>query len=130
MLMVDKLKSRKTKIILLLAMAVLLLIPVLTYADILSDVTAASGSGTAVDALQTSAQTAGDSFIKFLRNVAIIVAVVMFVIVSYALLFSPNTKSISDAKGRIGALVMAIAIAVLAEKIVGTLLSWFGYSIN
>ena len=112
-------------------MAFLLVIPVLAYADggILNTVTGAGG-GSAVNALQTSAQTAGDSFIKFLRTIAIMVAVIMFVVVSYALLFSPNTRTIADAKGKIGALVMAIAISVLAEKIVGTLLSWFGFTIG
>lgn len=128
MLFINKLKSRKTSITFLFTLAFLLMLPVLAYASITSDVTSASGAGTAVGALQTSAQAAGDSFIKFLRTVAIIIAVVMFVVVSYSLLFSPNTKSIADAKGKIGALVMAIAISVLAEKIVGTLLSWLGYT--
>lgn len=128
MFLINKLKSRRVSITFLLTLVFLLMLPVLAYAGITNDVTTASGAGTAVDALQTSAQSAGDSFIKFLRTVAIIVAVVMFVVVSYSLLFSPNTKSIADAKGRIGALVMAIAISVLAEKIVGTLLSWLGYT--
>lgn len=129
MFLINKLKSRKTSIIFLLTIVFLLMIPVLAYAGIIDDVGGAGG-GSAVNALQTSATTAGDSFIKFLRTIAIMVAVIMFVVVSYALLFSPNTKSISDAKGRIGALVMAIAIAVLAEKIVGTLLSWFGFTLQ
>ena len=126
----------------LLVMALMLAMPVIALAsstttssttsggsDILQQVTAASG-GSAVGSLQQSAQTAGDSFITFLRNTAIIVAVIMFVVVAYSLLFSPNVKTIGDAKGRIGALVMAIAIAVLAEQIVGTLLSWFGYKMG
>lgn len=94
-------------------------------ASITDDVKKAQGSG--VTDLQSSAETAGDSFVKFLRTIAIIVAVIMFIIVAYALLFSPNVKSIGDAKGRVGALVLAIAIAFLAEQIVGTLLSLFGY---
>ncbi|MDR3543315.1 MAG: hypothetical protein P4L69_20495 [Desulfosporosinus sp.] len=75
--------------------------------------TNASSAGSAVDTLQASAQTAGNSFIKFLRTTAIIISVIMFVVVAYSLLFSPNVKTIGDAKGRIGALVMAIGIAVL-----------------
>jgi hypothetical protein len=128
--------TRVTSIILLLMMAFLLVMPVVTLADnttssdILNTVTDASSAGTAVNSLQASAQTAGDSFIKFLRTVAIIIAVIMFVIVAYSLLFSPNVKTIGDAKGRIGALVMAIAISVLAEQIVGTLLSWFGFTVG
>ncbi|MDR3543397.1 MAG: hypothetical protein P4L69_20940 [Desulfosporosinus sp.] len=127
--------------ILLLIMAFMLVMPVVAVAnstpstssggtDILSTVTNASSAGSAVDSLQTSAQTAGNSFIKFLRNTAIIIAVIMFVVVAYSLLFSPNVKTIGDAKGRIGALVMAIAISVLAEQIVGTLLSWFGFTVG
>ena len=119
-------------------MTFLLVMPVVAYAnstppagtDILNTVTDASNGGSAVDTLQASAQTAGNSFIKFLRTTAIIIAVIMFVVVAYSLLFSPNVKTIGDAKGRIGALVMAIAIAVLAEQIVGTLLSWFGFTVG
>ncbi|MDR3543291.1 MAG: hypothetical protein P4L69_20370 [Desulfosporosinus sp.] len=64
----------------LLTMAFLLVMPVVVFADnstsstsnggtdILSTVTNASSAGSAVDTLQASAQTAGNSFIKFLRT--------------------------------------------------------------
>lgn len=143
---------RKSSLIMLIIMAILIAMPVVALAtpgnvvqsvnggsdlqvsasstpnviaSITDDVKKAQGSG--VTDLQSSAETAGDSFVKFLRTIAIIVAVIMFIIVAYALLFSPNVKSIGDAKGRVGALVLAIAIAFLAEQIVGTLLSLFGY---
>jgi len=94
-------------------------------ADILSDVQSAQGSNS-VDSLTTSAKTAGDSVVTFLRTLAIIGAVIAFVLVAYGLIFSPNVKTIADMKGRVGALVLAIIVAFMAEKIVGTLFMWLG----
>ncbi|WP_018213706.1 TrbC/VirB2 family protein [Desulfitobacterium hafniense] len=97
-------------------------------ADILTDVKSAQGTG-AVDAVTENVKKAGDSVVTSLRVIAVVVAVIMFIIVAYGLLFSPNVKTISDMKGRVGALVLAIVIAFMAEKIVGTIFTWLGITI-
>jgi ABC-type sugar transport system permease subunit len=113
-------------IVLLVVMMLTLVVPMAFANDTIMDrVTAAKGTDS-VTQLEERAATVGESFIKFLRNTAIIIAVIMFVIVAYALIFSPNVNTISDCKGRVGALVLAIAIAIMAEEIVGTLMGWFG----
>ena len=92
-------------------------------------VKAAEGGTTNVTTLDKKASDVGDSFINSLRNIAIIIAVIMFVLVGYGLLFSPNVRTIADSKGKISALVLAIAIAMMAEEIVGTLMAWFKISV-
>jgi hypothetical protein len=78
-----------------------------------------------ISKLEKKANDVANSFVKFLRNTAAIIAVVMFILVAYSLLFSPDVRTISDCKGKVSALVLAIAVAVMAEEIVGTLLAWF-----
>ncbi|SHN66251.1 TrbC/VirB2 family protein [Desulfitobacterium chlororespirans] len=97
-------------------------------ADILTDVKSAQGAG-AVDAVTENVTKAGDNVVTSLRIIAVVVAVIMFIFVGYGLLISPNVKTIADMKGRVGALVLAIVIAFMAEKIVGTLFNWLGITI-
>lgn len=97
-------------------------------ADILTDVKSAQGAG-AVDAVTENVTKAGDSVVTSLRIIAIILAVIMFIIVAFGLLFSPNVKTITDMKGRVGALVLAIVVAFMSEKIVGTIFTWLGITI-
>lgn len=121
---------KKTKIvaIVLIMMIAFAIFAPMAAADSIMDRVNSAGGGSGVGQLEQSAMEAGDSVIGFLRNVAIIVAVIMFVVVAYGLLFSPDVRTISDCKGRVGALILAIAVAVLAEAIVGTLLHWFGWA--
>lgn len=97
-------------------------------ADILTDVKSAQGAG-AVDAVTENVKKAGDNVVTSLRIIAVVAAVIMFIFVGYGLLFSPNVKTIADMKGRVGALVLAIVIAFMSEKIVGTIFTWLGITI-
>ena len=122
-------------VILLAVMVIVTLAPVVTLAagtdtggSITDRVNQAQGGGGTATVLDQKASNVGNSVVKSLRSIAVIVAVIMFVIVGYSLLFSPNVRTIADAKGKIGALVLAIAIAMMAEEIVGTLMSWFKLS--
>lgn len=136
MLFIKLTTFRKTSLLLLIVMLILIALPVAALADntitpdtggnILDSVKQAQ-AGDTVGGLTASASKAGNSVVTFLRTVAIIVSVVMFIVVAYALLFSPNSKTIADMKGRVGALVLALIIAFMAEQIVGTLMSWFGF---
>lgn len=119
-------------ITLLAVMVLFALAPVITLAadtdtggSITDRVNQAQGGGGTATVLDKKASDVGNSLVKSLRSIAVIVAVIMFVVVGYSLLFSPNVKTIADAKGKIGALVLAIGIAMMAEEIVGTLMSWF-----
>lgn len=137
----------KVSIFLLISMTIFLVMPVVALAstpaqltptgsgakilvaDILSDVQNAQSSDS-VDSLTTSAKTAGNSVVTFLRVVAIIAAVIALIFIAYGLFFSPNVKTLVDMKGRLGALVVAIIIAFMAEKIVGTLFMWLGIKVG
>lgn len=134
---------RRTSILLLLISLFLPVMPVITLAstptpmnvtgskimvadnssDILSSVQNAESSDS-VTGLTASAKTAGNSLVTFLRTVGIIVAVIALVFVGYGLWFSPNVKTITDMKGRVGALVLGIIVSFMAEQIVGTVLMW------
>ena len=120
--------KRPFKILALIALlAFVLTMPATVLADngnILDKVKQAQGNDS-ITRLETKAEDVADKFVKFLRNTAVIVAVVMFILVSYSLLFSPNVKTIAECKGKVSALVLSIAVAVMAEEIVGTLLGWF-----
>lgn len=126
-------KRKNTKLATIILVLIMMLAASVPYAmadddkptTIMDRVKAAQGTDS-VSQLEERAADAGESFIKFLRNTAIIIAVIMFVIVAYFLLFSPNVKTIIDCKGSVGALVLALAVAIMAEEIVGTLLAWFG----
>lgn len=96
------------------------------YANTIKDRVEAAKGTNSISELEGRAYEAAESFITFLRNIAIVIAVIMFVIIAYALLFSPNVKTLADCKGRVAALIIAIAVAVMAEEIVGTLMKWFG----
>lgn len=95
--------------------------------NILNTVQSYSDGTSAVNNLQQSATNAGDSVVKFLRTIFVIFLIIMIIVVGYALLFSPNVKSLGDAKGRIGALIVAIILVTLTEQIAGTIFSWLGY---
>lgn len=125
MIVMNRKISQKLLAVFMLTIILFTVIVPAAMADesIMDKVNKAQGEGT-VSQLEEKASSAGDAFVKFLRNIAIIVAVIMFVLVAYALLFSPDVRTIADCKGKVGALVLAIAIAVMAEEIVGTLLSW------
>lgn len=139
---------KRTSLILLFIQAILMITPVSAFAsnqtsvvvtgpnidktgsnimvsDILTDVQSAQSSDS-VDNLTTSAKTAGNSVVTFLRVLAVIVAVVALILVGYGLFFSPNVKTLTDMKGRLGALVIGIVVAFMAEKIVGTVFMWLG----
>jgi type IV secretory pathway VirB2 component (pilin) len=87
-------------------------------------VEAASGGGNGLTALDEKVNETTTSAVKLLRNIAITAAVLMFIFIAYGLIFSPNINTLVDCKGRVAALVVAIAIIFLAEEIVGTLLGF------
>ncbi|KLU61441.1 TrbC/VIRB2 family protein [Peptococcaceae bacterium CEB3] len=124
---------RKTSIVVLVVMALLMALPVVALASNTTNTTTnvmagvqAAISGNSVNGLTTSAQNAGNSVVGFLRTVAIVFVVVMLIVVAYSLIWSPNVKTITDMKGRVGALVLALIVAFMAEQIVGTLMHWLG----
>lgn len=127
-------KNIKTlKLLTLVVLVVMLLSLLMTTAaladtsnsnNIIDRINQAKGNDS-ISKLEKKANDVANSFVKFLRNTAAIIAVVMFILVAYSLLFSPDVRTISDCKGKVSALVLAIAVAVMAEEIVGTLLAWF-----
>ena len=116
--------NKKAICITLLIMFFVIMFTPIAFANTIMDRVQDAQGTDSVSQLEGKISEAAESFITFLRNTAIIVAVVMFVLVAYALLFSPDVRTIGDCKGRVGALALAIFVAVMAEQIVGTFLSW------
>lgn len=135
---------QRTSLLILLIMTILIATPVIAIAatptslpgsgakitvadsDILTDVQNAESSDS-VTSLTNSAKIAGNSLVKFLRTVGVIMIVITLVLIGYGLWFSPSVKSLVDMKGRLGALVVGIIVAFMAEQIAGTILMWLGY---
>lgn len=139
---------KKTSLLLLLMITILIVTPVIALAststpspatgnkimvadgsDILTDVQNAESTDS-VTSLTKSAKTAGNSLITFIRVVGVIVAVLALVFIGYGLWFSPNAKTITEMKVRVGALVLGLIVAFMAEQIVGTVLMWLNVKVG
>jgi len=118
--------SKKALCVFLLLIITFTVFAPITFADDIIEKVQTSQQGDSIGELEGQISSSANNFIRFLRTIAIIVAVIMFVLTAYSLLFSPDVRTISDCKGKVGALVAALFIAFMAEQIVATLGDWFG----
>lgn len=76
--------------------------------------------------LEKTVDKAGNEIVKLARDVAIVVAVIVIVWAAYSLFVKRSAEGLADMKGRMGVLLLAIALIFFTEQILGAILGMFG----
>ncbi|WP_019156883.1 hypothetical protein [Robertmurraya massiliosenegalensis] len=86
-------------------------------------------SGSNLNQLEKTVDSAGNTLVKFARDIAIVVAIILIMLMAYSLFIKKSAEGLADMKGRMGGLILAIALIFFTEQILGAILGIFGVKI-
>lgn len=82
-----------------------------------------------IDDLEKTVDKAGNQVVDLAREIAIVVAIIVIVWAAYSLFIKKSAEGLADMKGRMGVLLLAIAMIFFTEKILGAVFGLFGVEI-
>lgn len=83
-----------------------------------------------IEDLEKTVDGAGTNFVKLAREVAIVVAVILVILMAYSLFVKKSVEGLADMKGRLGGLLIALAFVFFTEQILGAIFGLFGVKIT
>lgn len=108
--------------VLLILLLVLTIFASTASADILNDIKSKSGSVT------DEVDTAGTNIVNTVRQVALILAVIFFVLTAISIWAGGgDSRALYEAKGKLLGFVISMFVMLKAEMVVGWLANVFGY---
>lgn len=82
-----------------------------------------------INELENTVDNAGKQIVDLAREIAIVIAVIVIIWGAYSLFVKKSAEGLADMKGRMGVLLLAIAMIFFTEKILGAIFGLFGVSI-
>ena len=83
-----------------------------------------------IEDLEKTVDGAGKNFVGLAREVAIVVAVIIVILMAYSLFVKKSVEGMADMKGRLGGLLIALAFVFFTEQILGAIFGLFGVKIT